>query len=73
MHDRRVEGVMRRILPFVVFALCIAAPIDARAQAATRLAAPNVVEISERLVTSGQPSATVLASLKALGFYAELL
>jgi protein tyrosine phosphatase (PTP) superfamily phosphohydrolase (DUF442 family) len=73
MHDRRVERVMRRFRAFVVFALCIAAPVDAaRAQATTRLAAPNVVEISERLVTSGQPSAMALASLKALGFDAVI-
>jgi len=65
MHDQRVERVMRYIRAFVVLALCIAVPVDARAQVATRLAAPNVVEISERLVTSGQPSATALASLKA--------
>ena len=73
MHDPRFERVMRRIRAFVMFALCIAAPIDARAHATTRLAAPNVVEIPERLVTSRQPSATALASAKALGFDAELL
>jgi protein tyrosine phosphatase (PTP) superfamily phosphohydrolase (DUF442 family) len=36
------------------------------------LAAPNVVEISPRLVTSGQPSAAALGQLKALGFDAVI-
>lgn len=39
---------------------------------APRLAAPNVVEISPTLVTSGQPSAAALADLKALGFDAVI-
>lgn len=34
--------------------------------------APNVVEISPQLVTSGQPSADALAKLKALGFEAVI-
>jgi protein tyrosine phosphatase (PTP) superfamily phosphohydrolase (DUF442 family) len=34
--------------------------------------APNVVEISPRLVTSGQPSAEALANLRALGFDAVI-
>lgn len=37
-----------------------------------RLIAPNVVEISPRLVTSGQPSAEALAGLKASGFDAVI-
>lgn len=37
-----------------------------------RLIAPNVVEISSRLVTSGQPSAEALAGLKAQGFEAVI-
>ena len=36
------------------------------------LAAPNVVQISPRLVTSGQPSAEELGRLKALGFGAVI-
>jgi len=36
------------------------------------LAAPNVVEISPHLVTSGQPSAEALAGLKAQGFDAVI-
>ena len=39
---------------------------------APRLIAPNVVEISPRLVTSGQPSAEALAGLKALAFDAVI-
>ncbi len=38
----------------------------------SRLAAPNVVEISPRLVTSGQPTAEALAGLKAQGFDAVI-
>ncbi|HUL63434.1 MAG TPA: protein tyrosine phosphatase family protein [Burkholderiaceae bacterium] len=45
--------------------------LSAPAQAAG-LAADNVVEISPRLVTSGQPSAEMLAKLKALGFDAVI-
>ena len=40
-------------------------------QAAT-LDAPNVVQVSPRLVTSGQPSAGTLADLKAQGFEAVI-
>lgn len=36
------------------------------------LAAPNVVEISPRLVTAGQPSAAELAKLKGQGFEAVI-
>jgi protein tyrosine phosphatase (PTP) superfamily phosphohydrolase (DUF442 family) len=39
---------------------------------APRLIAPNIVEISPRLVTSGQPSAEALAGLKALAFEAVI-
>ena len=62
---------MRRCMTFAALTLCFAATVDAHAQA-TRLAAPNVVEISDRLVTSGQPSAAALSSLKALGFDAVI-
>jgi protein tyrosine phosphatase (PTP) superfamily phosphohydrolase (DUF442 family) len=44
----------------------------AHAQPGAGLAAPNVVEISPRLVTSGQPSAAALGQLKALGFDAVI-
>lgn len=36
------------------------------------LAAPNVVEVSPRLVTSGQPSRATLTQLKAMGFDAVI-
>jgi protein tyrosine phosphatase (PTP) superfamily phosphohydrolase (DUF442 family) len=39
---------------------------------AASLAAPNVVEISQHLVTAGQPSAAALRELKALGFEAVI-
>lgn len=44
----------------------------AATSAFARLEAPNVVEISPRLVTSGQPSAEALARLRAEGFEAVL-
>jgi protein tyrosine phosphatase (PTP) superfamily phosphohydrolase (DUF442 family) len=62
---------MRRIAAVATLMLGIAVPVDLHAEA-TRLAAPNVVEISDRLVTSGQPSASALSSLKALGFDAVI-
>lgn len=37
-----------------------------------QLEAPNVVPISPRLVTSGQPTAAALAGLKAMGFEAVI-
>ena len=43
--------------------------LTARAQT---IAAPNVVVISDRLVTSGQPTADALASLGRLGFQAVI-
>lgn len=42
------------------------------ARAAPRLDAPNVVPISERLVTSGQPTADALSALGAAGFQAVI-
>jgi protein tyrosine phosphatase (PTP) superfamily phosphohydrolase (DUF442 family) len=50
--------------------LCWCALADALAQGPSLAA--NVVEISPRLVTSGQPSAESLANLKALGFEAVI-
>jgi protein tyrosine phosphatase (PTP) superfamily phosphohydrolase (DUF442 family) len=52
-------------------ALTLAAAAGAFGQS-PRLVAPNVVEISPRLVTSGQPSAEALAGLKAQGFEAVI-
>ena len=62
---------LRRVLGSVSFALVLVAAAGPLAQPA-RLAAPNVVEISPRLVTSGQPSAEALAGLKAQGFEAVI-
>lgn len=59
----------------VVRALCFAISIVASGIAcgqSSRLVAPNIVEISPRLVTSGQPSAQGLAGLKALAFDAVI-
>ena len=60
-----------RRLGSLVFALTLGATLGALAQT-PRLAAPNVVEISPRLVTSGQPSADALAGLKAQRFDADI-
>lgn len=51
----------------VIVLLAAGAPGLATAQA-PELAAPNVVPIDDRLVTSGQPQAPALASLARLGF-----
>ncbi len=64
-----VPGLMsRRKLLVLLGAL---APTLARA-AGSELDAPNVVEISPTLVTSGQPTAKGLQSLGALGFQAVI-
>jgi protein tyrosine phosphatase (PTP) superfamily phosphohydrolase (DUF442 family) len=39
---------------------------------AAQLSAPNVVEITPHLITSGQPTAASLADLGAMGFEAEI-
>jgi len=52
-------------------ALAMGAAGNALAQSLP-LAAPNVVEISPQLVTSGQPSAKALSGLKAQGFDAVI-
>jgi protein tyrosine phosphatase (PTP) superfamily phosphohydrolase (DUF442 family) len=54
----------------VAFVLCVCGMPNLLAQGPAL--APNVVEISPRLVTSGQPSAEALANLKALGFEAVI-
>jgi protein tyrosine phosphatase (PTP) superfamily phosphohydrolase (DUF442 family) len=56
-----------RTLRVLVAAASLTLALGAAAQG-TRLAADNLVEISPRLVTSGQPSAEMLANLKAQGF-----
>lgn len=55
----------------VLVVLAAAAVVDARGDD-TPLRAPNVVVISPRLVTSGQPTADALASLKTRGFEAVI-
>jgi protein tyrosine phosphatase (PTP) superfamily phosphohydrolase (DUF442 family) len=60
-----------RTLRVLFAAATLMVALDVSAQA-TRLAATNLVEISPRLVTSGQPSAEMLANLKALGFDAVI-
>jgi protein tyrosine phosphatase (PTP) superfamily phosphohydrolase (DUF442 family) len=62
---------MRRTLCSLSFSLLLVASASSFAQP-SRLAAPNVVEISPRLVTSGQPSAETLAGLKAKAFEAVI-
>ena len=62
---------MYRLLRTVFCTLLLAAAWSASAQA-PRLVAPNLVEISPQLVTSGQPSAEMLSNLKALGFDAVI-
>jgi protein tyrosine phosphatase (PTP) superfamily phosphohydrolase (DUF442 family) len=52
-------------------ALCVVA-FFATCASAESLVAPNLVQISPRLVTSGQPTAQALANLKAAGFEAVI-
>jgi len=56
---------------FLAFAITLGAMSGAWGQSAG-LIAPNVVDISPRLVTSGQPSAEALANLKSQGFDAVI-
>ena len=62
---------MRRIFHSASFVLLIVVATSSVAQP-VHLAAPNVVEISPQLVTSGQPTAEALAGLKAQGFEAVI-
>lgn len=60
---------MNRSKPFflvLIFLFTMSAP----AQKGEELQAPNVVKISEKLVTAGQPTEAVLASLSKQGFQA---
>ncbi len=59
------------IARIVIVALAFGATTTAWSQA-PQLVAPNIVVISPRLVTSGQPSADALAELKAQGFDAVI-
>lgn len=55
-----------------VVGLLASAALGRAAAQAPELVAPNVVPIDDRLVTSGQPQATALASLSRLGFQAVI-
>lgn len=68
---RRGAPSLRACARAVLVALAFSATSPAWPEA-PRLVAPNVVEISPRLVTSGQPSAEALAGLKAQGFDAVI-
>lgn len=68
---RRCTLAIRPGARAVLVALAISANAPAWSQA-SRLVAPNVVEISPHLVTSGQPSAEALAGLKAQDFEAVI-
>ena len=60
---------IRCLLSLLACVAMLGVPVGATAQS-PKLAAPNVVEISSQLVTSGQPSAEALAGLKSHGFEA---
>jgi protein tyrosine phosphatase (PTP) superfamily phosphohydrolase (DUF442 family) len=62
---------LRRFCRHAGFALALAASAVTFAET-SHLVAPNVVEISPQLVTSGQPSAGALAKMKSLGFEAVI-
>ncbi|MFO1309432.1 MAG: protein tyrosine phosphatase family protein [Burkholderiales bacterium] len=64
---RRASRLGRIAAATILFAV----PAMAATQA-PRLVAPNVVDVSPSLVTSGQPTADALADLKALGFDAVI-
>ena len=64
LHTRHIKWTLT-----LLAALTLTAKI---AIAATALDAPNVVPISESLVTSGQPTAAALAGLSARGFGAVI-
>ena len=55
-----------------VLGCALAAPLGAALASAPVLDAPNVVAISPRLVTSGQPTAAALSHLAELGFGADI-
>lgn len=57
----------RCFLSVLAFVAAVVVPVGALGQT-PRLVAPNLVEVSPKLVTSGQPSAEALGGLKAQGF-----
>jgi protein tyrosine phosphatase (PTP) superfamily phosphohydrolase (DUF442 family) len=62
---------LRHLCQYLVSTLAFVAAAGASDQVPP-LVAPNVVEVSPHLVTSGQPSADALANLKAQGFDAVI-
>lgn len=63
-HSRRINLALTLFAALnLVAGMVVAAP---------KLDAPNVVSISERLVTSGQPTAAALAGLSSQGFEAVI-
>lgn len=71
LKPRALATGMRQLGRAIAFALLVTAAPGALGQVA-RLVAPNVVEISPQLVTSGQPAPEALSRLKALGFEAVI-
>ena len=62
----------RQCLAWLAFGAATSWPRLATAASSADIAAPNVVPVSPRLVTSGQPSAEALARLGEQGFQAVL-
>ena len=62
---------MRRFASLLALTSALSVTAGALGQTA-RLVAPNMVEVSAKLVTSGQPSAEALGGLKAQGFQAVI-
>ncbi len=68
-----IRGGANRLVCWATPMLLVLATLSPSTQAQTAaLAAPNVVAISPRLVTSGQPSAAALGELGAQGFGAVI-
>jgi protein tyrosine phosphatase (PTP) superfamily phosphohydrolase (DUF442 family) len=63
---------LKALFHLLLGAAVLSLMLEAAAQTSTPLKAPNVVEITPRLVTSGQPSAEALAGLKGQGFEAVI-
>src|SRR5690348_5640656 len=62
----------RRCLAWLALGTAASWPGVAAAASSSDIAAPNVVPISPRLVTSGQPTAEALARLGGQGFQAVI-
>jgi len=72
MPTRVLRATLRSAAVRALHGLGPAALLALGAHAQAQLAAPNAVEISPRLTTSGQPSATALASLASQGYQAVI-